>query len=424
VSISDFEIEKYFDGDLTDEQKVAFEEKMQSDALFAREVRDHQQLRKDLKIQGERLSLLDQMEEIHIKEFGGVPYLKSEKELEKERKASSKKAEKQKPAEVIPEEKNADSIPEIKEPHIKPVTTPEAPRNMSGEKVPEIKERKVVSLKMFYTGIGIAASLAILLTMGGVFLNQQNGQTDGSSGYTQLDKEVIEYGHDTNKSSSRVYDRSNPPAVSEKHKRSATAFAVGKDGYFITNSHVVTDSKKLTLKIVGEDNVWSSYTAEVVMNDEFSDLAMVKITDSNFIEMGILPFTFSDDQALIGTEIFTLGYPKNDIVMEPGIISSTSGMAGDTTAYQVAMSLNGGNSGGPIFNEKGEVVAVVKGKSSEKEGTGYVVRSSYLWDLIKKYEAENDVKIKRPKWNQLSKKKRIQMIKHIRQFVFLVEAEK
>jgi serine protease Do len=110
--------------------------------------------------------------------------------------------------------------------------------------------------------------------------------------------------------------------------------------------------------------------------------------------------------------------------MEPGIISSTSGMDGDTTAYQVAMSLNGGNSGGPIFNEKGEVVAVVKGKSSEKEGTGYVVRSSYVWDLIKKYEAENDVKIKRPKWNQLSKKKRIQMIKHIRQFVFLVEAEK
>lgn len=422
MSISDFEIEKYFDGDLTDEQKVALEEKMQSDALFAREVRGHQQLRKDLTIQGKRTSLLDQMEEIHIKEFGGVPYLKSEKESEKERKADLKKAAKEKKIELEAEEKKIEIVPEIREPNIKPEETTEAPRKMSGEKLPDLKARKVVSLRMFYSGIGIAASLAIVLTMGGIFLKQQSGEVDGNPGYTQLDKEVIDYGDDTNSSSSRIYDRSNPPTLHEK--RSATAFAVGKDGYFITNSHVVNNSKKLTLKIVGEDNIWSTYKAEVVMNDEFSDLAMVKIIDSNFKEMGILPFTFSDDQALIGTEIFTLGYPKNDIVMEPGIISSTSGMDGDTTAYQVAMSLNGGNSGGPIFNEKGEVVAVVKGKSSEKEGTGYVVRSSYVWDLIKKYEAENDVKIKRPKWNQLSKKKRIQMIKHIRQFVFLVEAEK
>jgi S1-C subfamily serine protease len=110
--------------------------------------------------------------------------------------------------------------------------------------------------------------------------------------------------------------------------------------------------------------------------------------------------------------------------MEPGTLSSTTGLMGDTTAYQLAMSLNSGNSGGPIFNTKGEVVAVVKGKHNGKEGTGYAVRADYMLELIQKYEAANDVVLKKPKYNQIQYKSRVKQISHIRQFVFLVEAEK
>lgn len=400
MSISDFEIDKYFDGDLTDAQKIAFEEKMQSDALFAREVREHKQLRRDLFTQGERISLIDQMDEIHHKEYGGIPYLKEGKSM-------------------------ADTDEETQE-EVK--TKPEDPAQVKkAPQPPKQGGNKVISLKMFYMGIGIAASLAAIITLGGVWLtnNTQIGDVLADAGYDELVmKEDSAPEKDTFGSRGNTHiDKVNPtPYKGDKYV--ATAFAIAKDGYFITNNHVVKGSKKLTLKLIDESNNWTEYKAEVVLNDESSDLAMVKITDTNFREMGILPFTFSEKSAMIGEEIFTLGYPKRDIVMEPGIISSTSGLDGDTTAYQVAMSLNRGNSGGPIFNSKGEVVAVVKGKHNGKEGTGYVVKSDYLWNLIKKYESENDVTIKRPKWNQLKGKRPLRMIKHIRQFVFLVEAEK
>ena len=406
MGISDFEIDKYFDGDLTDEQKAAFEERMQTDALFAREVREHERVRKDLFIQGERISLLDQMEEIHHKEYGGIPYLKEQK---------PSKAEKQ-------AEKIAKKEEESPEPVVKPIVVDKTP---PATKPTEVQERKVVSLRMFYMGIGIAAALAAIFTLGGVFLNQNKGEmTADNSGYEPMMME--EGAEDSTNGNSGASDGAHvSPSLSPTKRYSATAFAVAKDGYFITNNHVVKGNKGLKLKVIHEDNTWDTYNAEVVLNDEFSDLAMVKINDTNFKELGILPFTFSEKSAGIGEEVFSIGYPKKDIVMEPGIISSTSGLEGDTTAYQVAMSLNHGNSGGPIFNHLGEVVAVVKGKHNGKEGTGYAVRSDYLWDLIKKYESENDVVIKKPKWNQLRNKRTpAKMIKHIRQFVFMVEAEK
>ena len=400
MSISDFEIEKYFDGDLTDEQKLAFEEKMQADALFAREVREHRQLRRDMQMQGDRLRLLEQMEEVHFKEYGGIPYLK-----ENDEKTSVSDQKEQKTEEKEPKTTKK----EVSE-------KPKKDKPGGG---------KVITMKMFYIGICAAASLAALLTLGGVFLSNYSGSGDLVSEAAfeplMMEEEKAE-GGDTN--AEIINPRITPAGPSKNRTFSATAFAIAKDGYFITNNHVIKGNKKLRLKIIGEDNTWQSYEAKVVLQDETSDLAMVQITDSNFKELGILPFTFSDKSSPIGEEIFTLGYSKKDIVMEPGIISSTSGLDGDTTAYQVAMSLNGGNSGGPIFNSKGEVVAVVKGKHNDKEGTGYVVRSDYLWDLIEKYETEQGSKIKRPKWNQLKGKTTVRMIKHIRQFVYMVEAEK
>ncbi|MBL4704251.1 MAG: trypsin-like peptidase domain-containing protein, partial [Flavobacteriales bacterium] len=335
MSISDFEIEKYFEGDLTDAQRTAFEEKMQADALFSREVRAHRQLRIDLKAQGVRLSLLDQMEDTHIKEFGGIPYLKSdgnskksiaEKEPVADSKKTTSKEKEPKPVtkpetdpELFPHEKKASEA--VKEVPKEIKASGKEKKESSPKAIPNaVRERKVVSLRMFYTGIGIAASLAAVLTLGGISLSHLTGKTAASSeDYSQLMEESsTPTTQDSNKNSRILPDQVYENGATSKFV--ATAFAIAKDGYFITNSHVVKGSKKLTLKLIDEKNNWTSYRAEVVMNDEFSDLAMVKIVDSNFKEMGIIPFTFSDNRAQIGEEIFTLGYAKQDIVMEPGIL--------------------------------------------------------------------------------------------------------
>ncbi len=393
-NISDLDIEKYFDGELSKAQVNAFEEKMQVDALFAREVRGHRQIRKDLRVIGQRIMLLELMEQSHLQEYGSIPYLKSKSD----------------DSGVNNEEEKEQSDHEEADDTVKRDTN----------------RTSVVSLRTFYFSVGVAASLAAIITLGSVWVIDQAGSDNiaSTSGYQDLlMEEDAEDGEDTN--IGRFIRKDDPATISEATKKYvATAFAVAKDGYFITNNHVVEGCTSLKLKAKGEDDNWVQFNAKVILNDHFSDLAMVKIEDSNFLEMGVLPFTFSSKAPLMGQDVFTLGYPKKDVVMEPGTISSTTGLDGDTTAYQLAMSLNSGNSGGPIFNSKGEVVAVVKGKHNGKEGTGYAVRIDYMLDLIEKYESENSVTLKKPKYNQIQYKSRVKQISHIRQFVFLVEAEK
>ncbi len=407
MSVSDFEIEKYFDDELTPDQRKAFEERMQSDALFAREVREHRQVRKDLLQQGERLNLIDYLEDVHAREFGGAPYLKDK--VKDDSANSSDSSQDGGRNEVLSEPEE---------------TKPSAPQKDKSNHTRG--GGKVVTMRNFYIGMGIAASLAAIVTLSGVWFSElDTGVTAVEEGYNELMEETAEpESADTNYGVRGYSSGSGEGGNQSSKKYRATAFAVAKDGYFITNNHVVKGSKKLTLKLVDENLNWTSFNAFVVLDDEFSDLALVKIDDTNFTELGILPFVFSNKQAMIGEEVFTMGYPKNDIVMEPGIISSTTGLDGDTTAYQVSMALNSGNSGGPIFNDKGEVVAIVKGKHNGKEGTGYAVRSDYLWNLIRQYEAESGTNIKRPKWNQLRNKRREQLVRHVRNFVFMLEAEK
>jgi len=393
-NISGLDIEKFFDGELSKVQITAFEEKMQVDALFAREVREHRQMRKDLRVIGQRLMLLELMDQFHLQEFGTTPYLKP--------KSDDNGVDNDKGNEESDSKEADDTVKR------------------------DTNRTSVVTLRTFYLSVGVAASLAAIITLGSVWVIDQAGGDiiTSESGYQDLlMEEEAEEGKDTN---SGRFNRKDDPAIMPvaTKKYVATAFAVAKDGYFITNNHVVEGCTNLKLKAKVEDDKWIEFNAKVILNDQFSDLAMVQIEDSGFRELGVLPFTFSSKGALMGQDVFTLGYPKKDVVMEPGTISSTTGLNGDTTAYQLAMSLNSGNSGGPIFNSKGEVVAVVKGKHNGKEGTGYAVRIDYMLELIEKYESENSVTLKKPKYNQIQYKSRVKQISHIRQFVFLVEAEK
>lgn len=392
INISDLDIEKYFDGELPKEKIAAFEEKVVNDALFAREVREHRQMRLDLSIIRERHTLSQLMDQIHEQEYGKIPKLLPEKEqgLESEN-------------------------PKAIEQSLTSQNENETQRS-----------NRVISFKTFYLSVGAAATLAALITLGSVWILNQPGESayTSASGYQDL---LMEESQEKRADSSsdrtdRHGDRKVVSSVSKKYV--ATAFAIAKDGYFVTNNHVVEDCSNLKLKTKTEDGKWVDFEAKVILNDTLSDLALVQVMDSTFTELGVLPFTFSSKGAQMGQDVFTLGYPKKDVVMEPGTISSTTGLYGDTTAYQLAMSLNTGNSGGPIFNTKGEVVAVVKGKHNGKEGTGYAVRVEYMLDLIEEFENENSIRLKKPRYNQIQYKSRVNQINHIRQFVFLVEAVK
>jgi S1-C subfamily serine protease len=134
-----------------------------------------------------------------------------------------------------------------------------------------------------------------------------------------------------------------------------SGFFVTKDGYFLTNFHVVRDANKVEVKY--KLRVLKAEVAEV---DEDNDLALLKVSGKDFPPLAISRKASVD----LGEEVFTIGFPNIDMQgMEPkftdGKISSLSGMRDDPAEYQISVPVQPGNSGGPLCDANGEVVGII-----------------------------------------------------------------
>ena len=149
-------------------------------------------------------------------------------------------------------------------------------------------------------------------------------------------------------------------------KSSGTGFVVDKRGYILTNSHVVSDGRTKTVKVLFNDG--TTTTGTVVWNDQNLDLAVVKVNKSNLVpaELG------DSDQVTVGDIAIAIGNPlgtdfRNSVTQ--GIISGlnrdvstqSSNMSG---LLQTDASINSGNSGGPLLNQDGQVIGINTAKAN------------------------------------------------------------
>src|SRR5690606_18237887 len=134
----------------------------------------------------------------------------------------------------------------------------------------------------------------------------------------------------------------------------ATGFLLSNKGYVVTNYHVVADADSVQL----QNSQGQSFSANIVYTDEKSDLAILKIADPNYLPNRSIPYVFRDKAADLGEDVFTLGYPRDEAVYGQGYLSSKSGYSGDTSAYQISIPLNPGNSGGPLLDSRGNVIGI------------------------------------------------------------------
>ena len=185
---------------------------------------------------------------------------------------------------------------------------------------------------------------------------------------------------------------------------SGTGFFLSNDGYIITNYHVVENARTIKISGINDDNK-TSYTARIEITDKQNDLAILKITDSQFRKIDRIPYAFKFNTSNVGEDCFVLGYPListmgMDIKLTNGIISSKTGYDGNIAQYQISAPVQPGNSGGPLFDKQGNVIGIVQAKHTQAENAGYAIKSIYIRNLVELLPTT----IAFPQTNQLAKK--------------------
>ena len=197
----------------------------------------------------------------------------------------------------------------------------------------------------------------------------------------------------------------------------ATGFLIDGKGFIVTNAHVVNRMKTIYV----ENNKGEYFTAQTIFADKNTDLAILKINDTAFKTVYNLPYSINKNNSNLGEQIFTMGYPRNEIVYGEGYVSAKSGNEGDSTAYQVSVSVNPGNSGGPVLNKKGQIIGIITSKNSTADGVVFAAKSINIFNLLDAVKKAGDTTtIKLPTNSGLRGLDREQQVKKMEDFVFMV----
>ena len=283
-------------------------------------------------------------------------------------------------------------------------------------------ERK---LREFWSGhratVGVAASVAVMAvfaTLLGLDLWKTSHLPIPAS-YQALRREINNLKHNQkvlNNTIQRIDGSVTPSAPVRKF--SGTGFALTSEGYLVTSYHVIQGGDSLLI----EGRNHQRYHAEPVYSDIKHDLAILRITDKNFTGFGRLPYAIKSGQADLGERVYTLGYPREDVVYGEGSLSARSGFEGDTAFYQVSIPVNPGNSGGPLLDERGNLIGVVSGRQNDAQSAAFATKSSYLVRLVDSLAAAKPASpYHLPHYGQLAGTGRPQQLKKLQDYVFVVK---
>ena len=157
-------------------------------------------------------------------------------------------------------------------------------------------------------------------------------------------------------STSDIVVESSPVAVSQ-----GTCFAVREDGYLLTSAHVVEGAKAVRVRMEGRPPI----AAVIERRDRLNDLALLAIPVMTPAHLSLSP----PRSVRVGEPVFTMGYPVSGLLGEEpkyteGSVSSLSGVEGAAHLLQVSIPIQPGNSGGPVVNDRGEVVGIIASTAS------------------------------------------------------------
>ncbi len=209
-------------------------------------------------------------------------------------------------------------------------------------------------------------------------------------------------------------------------KGNGTGFFISESGYIATNNHVINGASEIEVEYKFNGEILR-FQANIIKVDKLNDLAVIQIKDSEYLMTSPIPYNFKTETIDIGKEVFALGYPMaltlmgKDIKFTDGRISSKTGLAGDITSYQIQVPIQPGNSGGPLFDFKGNLIGITSSGINRDlditENVNYAIKARNLLNLI---EALPET-ISLPSSTQLASKSLTDQIKILSDYVVLIK---
>lgn len=269
------------------------------------------------------------------------------------------------------------------------------------------RQYRIVSIAAMVTIVAVSGTL-ITSALTGLFSNKQQGN------YQALSREVERLKRSQRAIINGINESRETETDNVVSGFTGTGFALSKDGYVLTSYHVVKDAKSVFLS----NEKFEQLEATKIAVDVTLDLALLKINDEQFKSFSDLPYGLKKSIADPGEKVFTLGYPREEMVYGEGTVSSHTGFEGDTSAYQVSIPVNPGNSGGPLFDNYGNLIGMISGRNAGAEGASFAIQSKQIGRYISNIPEQN---ISVTAGKNLKGIDRPAQVKKLKDFVFIVK---
>ena len=254
-----------------------------------------------------------------------------------------------------------------------------------------------------WTTMAVAASVALITASTFLFSWDavRPGKNKQFAYYKELKREVEKIKSNQNVILNLMGEEENAPSFG------ATAFAVSTNGLLATSYHSIKNADSLTV----ENRKYGRLKVTVAFYDEKYDIAVLKIVDKRFKKFKSVPFKFSSRPIQLSEKVFTLGFPRSDLVYGEGPVASLTGYEGEKMMIQVAVPVNPGNSGSPLFNERGEISGMITGKHLKEEGASFAIKAEAIVNVLKNEVRPNQL-------NLIGRQPRPMQVKKAEDFIF------
>ncbi len=271
------------------------------------------------------------------------------------------------------------------------------------------------------SGVGSAALVLLLVVATGIIPSTTTTVVQPSSATST----PVSFKSDAAMTPTQIYDKYSPGVVEIRSTFSGastmtpfgpqqgsaqalgTGFVVSKDGYILTNAHVVADngqrasSVSVVFKGSGGSTSTNEVTAKIVGIDESSDVALLKIDTAK--APTLVPLVLGDSSKVqVGESVVAIGNPLGyDFSVTAGIVSAVGrnlqapNGAQISDGIQTDAAINSGNSGGPLFDASGAVIGIneqIASQSGGNEGLGFAVPINRAIDVMKQLKSNGSVK--------------------------------